>query len=63
MGQVDEKYQEAEINYVSGLLNLVVAMGYLTKLLLNDAIKSYIGCNEPAIQTHLDLEVNTVSME
>ena len=47
MSQVQEKYQEAESNYGSDLLNLVVAKGYLTKLLANEAIKSYIGRHEP----------------
>lgn len=63
MNQVQEKYQEAESNYGSDLLNLVVAKGYLTKLLANDAVKSYIGRHEPEILTHLELVVNTVSME
>jgi hypothetical protein len=47
----------------SDLLNLVVAKGYLTKLLANEAVNSYIGRHEPAILTHLELVVNTVSME
>jgi ParB-like chromosome segregation protein Spo0J len=63
MNQVQEKYQEAESNYGSDLLNLVVAKGYLTKLLANEAVKSYIGRHEPEILTHLELVVNTVSME
>jgi hypothetical protein len=29
----------------------------------NDAVKSYIGRHEPEILTHLELVVNTVSME
>lgn len=41
----------------------MVAKGYLTKLLANDAVKSYIGRNEPEILTRLELVVNTVSME
>ena len=41
----------------------MVAKGYLTKLLANDAVKSYIGRHEPEILTHLELVVNTVSME
>lgn len=63
MSQVQEKYQEAESNYGSDLLNLVVAKGYLTKLLANEAVKSYIGRHDPEILTHLELVVNTVSME
>ncbi len=63
MNQVQEKYQEAESSYGSDLLNLVVTKGYLTKLLANGAVKSYIGRHEPEILTHLELVVNTVSME
>jgi len=47
----------------SWLQSLVVGKGYLTKLLANEAVKSYIGRHEPEILTHLELVVNTVSME
>ncbi len=64
MNQVQERHQEAESSYGSVLLNLLVAKGgYLTKLLANETVKSYIGRHEPEILTHLDLAVNTVSME
>lgn len=36
---------------------------YLTKLLANEAVKSYIGRHEPEILTYLELVVNIVSME
>ena len=45
------------------MLNLVVAKGYLTKLLGNDAVKSYITRHEPEILEQFELVVNTVSME
>ena len=41
----------------------MVAKGYLTKLLGNDAVKSYITRHEPEILEHFELVVNTVSME
>lgn len=63
MSQVHTQYQEAEISYGSDLLNLVVAKGYLTKLLGNDAVRSYITRHEPEILEHFELVVNTVSME
>ncbi len=44
-------------------MNLVVAKGYLTKLLGNDAVKSYITRHEPEILEHFELVVNTISME
>ncbi len=40
-----------------------MAKGYLTKLLGNDAVKSYITRHEPEILEHFELVVNTVSME
>ena len=60
---MQEKYQEAESSYGSDLLNLVVAKGYLTKLLASGAVSSYIGRQEPEILIHLELVVNTVSMK
>lgn len=63
MNQVQASYKDAEENYGSELLNLVVAKGYVTKLLSNPAVKSYIGRHQPEILSHLELVVNTVSME
>ena len=63
MSQVQATYKDAESSYGSELLNLVVAKGYLTKLLANAAVKSYIERHEPEILSHLELVVNTVSME
>lgn len=56
-------YSLAEQNYGSDLINLMVAKGYLAKLLANDAVNSYISHHVPDILTHLELVVNTVSME
>jgi hypothetical protein len=63
MSQVQTQYKDAEQNYGSDLLNLVVAKGYLTKLLSNDAVNSYIQRHEPEILEQFELVVNTVSME
>ena len=63
MSQVEATYKEAENHYGSDLLNLVVAKGYLTKLLANAAVKSYIERKEPEILSHLELVANTVSLE
>jgi hypothetical protein len=63
MRQVQATYKDAESNYGSELLNLVVAKGYLTKLLANAAVKSYIERREPEILSHFELVANTVSME
>jgi hypothetical protein len=41
----------------------VVAKGYLTKLLANEAVNSYIHRHEPDILEQFELVVNTISME
>lgn len=63
MNQVQDQYKEAESNYGSDLLNLMVAKGYLTKLLENNAVKAFVDKHEPEILSHFELVVNTVSME
>jgi ParB-like chromosome segregation protein Spo0J len=63
MNQVQDQYKVAESNYGSDLLNLMVANGYLTKLLENHEVKAYVGKNECEILKHFELVVNTVSME
>lgn len=63
MNQVQDQYKEAESNYGSDLLNLMVAKGYLAKLLENDEVKAYVDKHEPEILEHFELVVNTVSME
>ena len=63
MSQVHTLYRDAESHYGSDLLNLVLAKGYLTKLLANAAVKTFIERQEPEILEHFELVVNTVSME
>jgi ParB-like chromosome segregation protein Spo0J len=63
MNQVHTQYQEAEDHYGTDLLNLVLAKGYLAKLLGNEAVKSFIGRYEPEILGHFERVVNTVSLE
>lgn len=63
MSHVQEKYKRAEENYGSELLNLVVAKGYLKKVLENDAVRAYVARNAPEILEQFELVLNTVSME
>lgn len=63
MSQVQEKYKRAEESYGPELLNLVVAKGYLKKVLENDAVRAYVGRNAPEILEQFELVLNTVSME
>lgn len=63
MSQVQEKYKHAEENYGSELLNLVVAKGYLKKLMENEGVSAYVGRHAPEILEQFELVLNTVSME
>lgn len=63
MSQVQETYKRAEENYGSELLNLVLAKGYLKKVLENDAVRAYVGRNAPEILEQFELVLTTVSME
>lgn len=63
MNQVQEKYKHAEENYGSELLNLVVAKGYLGKLLANEPVRSYVARHAAEILEQFELVLNTVSME
>ena len=62
-GPLAGRYKDAEQNYGSDLLNLVVAKGYLTKLLSNEAVKGHIQSIEPDVLEQFELVVNTVSLE
>jgi ParB-like chromosome segregation protein Spo0J len=63
MSQVHTQYKDAEQHYGSDLLNLVLAKGFITKLLANDAVKSFINRSESEILGHFEMVVNTISME
>lgn len=63
MSQVQEKYKHAEENYGSELLNLVVAKGYLKKLMENEAVRSYVARHAAEILEQFELVLNTISME
>lgn len=63
ISQIQIRSKDAEENYGSVLLNMVVAKGYLIELLGNDTVKSYITRHEPEILEHFELLGYTVSME
>ena len=63
MSQLHLQYRDAENHYGSDLLNLVLAKGYLAKLLGNESVKTFIDRQEPEILEHFERVVNTVSME
>ncbi|MGX1100518.1 plasmid partitioning protein RepB C-terminal domain-containing protein [Amorphus sp. MBR-141] len=63
MTQFQKKYKDAEESHGSELLNLVVAKGYLTKLVADEAVRSWLGSNTPEILEQFELVINTTSME
>jgi len=63
MNQVQEKYRRTEETYGSELLNLVVAKGYLKKLMENVNVRDIVGRHAPEILEQFELVLNTVSME
>jgi len=63
MNNVQEKYKDAEKSYGSELLNLVVAKGYVTKLVGNEAVRSWLTRTAPEILEQFELVINTTSME
>ncbi len=63
MNQVHTQFKDAEQHYSSDLLNLVLAKGFIAKLLANESVKHFIECNESEILEHFELVVNAVSME
>ena len=63
MSQVQTQYKDAEANYGTDLLNLVVAKGYLSKLTGNSEVRQYLSQHYEDILDSFELVVNTVSME
>lgn len=63
MNQVHEQYKRAEESYGSELLDLVVAKGYLKKVLEKDAFRAYVGRNAPEILQQFELVLTTVRIE
>jgi len=63
MKQVQAKYKHAEENYGSELLNLVLAKGYLKKLMENEAVRACVARHALEILEQFDLVLSTVSME
>ena len=63
MGNLQEQYKLVEDSYGQDVLNLVLAKGYLTKLLQNNEISRYIQNAQPDVFTEFVTIVETVSLE
>ena len=62
MDKVQGQYQQAEQTYGADLLHLVVAKGYLTKLLANEAVRRYLAQHQPEILDEFQALVDTVAL-
>jgi hypothetical protein len=63
MTNLQEQYKLVEESYGQDVLNLVLAKGYLVRLLDNNSVARYIQQNQPEVFTEFVSIVATVSME
>jgi len=63
MASLQGQYKLIEENYAEDVLNLVLAQGYLAKLLENDAVKRYVTQQNPEIYEQLKLIVELNSLD
>ena len=63
MDKVQGQYQQAEQTYGADLLHLVVAKGYLTKLLANEGVRRYLNQRQPEILKEFQALVDTVALD
>lgn len=63
MGNLQGQYKMVEQTYGQDVLNLVLAKGYLTKLLENQAVARYLRQREPEVLAEFEAIVQTVSIE
>lgn len=63
MGNLQGQFKLAERSYGENVLNLVLARGYLAKLLDNDAIVRFLSQNQPDVLAEFENIVRTVSLD
>jgi hypothetical protein len=63
MTNLQEQYKLVEESYGQDVLNLVLAKGYLVKLIENNSVARYIQQNQPDVFSEFVNIVETVSME
>lgn len=63
MGNLQEQYKLVEESYGQDVLNLVLAKGYLTKLLENNEVSRYIQNAQPDVFSEFVTIVETVSLD
>jgi hypothetical protein len=63
MTNLQEQYKLVEESYGQDVLNLVLAKGYLVRLLENNSVARYIQQNQPDVFSEFATIVETVSMD
>ena len=63
MGNLHEQFKLAEQSYGQDILNLVLAKGYLGKLMANEAILRHLTKNHPDVLNEFDSIVRMVALE
>jgi hypothetical protein len=63
MGNLQEQYKLVEESYGQDVLNLVLAKGYLVRLIENDSVAKYIKQNQPDVFAEFVGIVETVSLD
>jgi hypothetical protein len=63
MGNLQEQYKLVEQSYGRDVLNLVLAKGYLTKLLDNNSVVRYIKQQRPEVLEQFEVIIETTSLD
>ncbi len=63
MSNLQAQYKLVEQTYGQDVLNLVLAKGYLTKLLENKSVVRYLSKRQPEVLAEFETIVQTVSLE
>ncbi len=63
MGNLQEQFKLAEQSYGQDILNLVLAKGYLAKLMTNEAILRHLTKNHPDVLNEFDSIVQMVALD
>ena len=63
MSNLQGRYKMVEQNYGQDVLNLVLAKGYLAKLLENKSVARYLEQHHPDVLAEFEVIVQTVSLE
>jgi len=63
MGNLQEQYKMVEQTFGQDMLNLVLAKGYLAKLLENPAVSRYLSQRNPELLSEFEVIVRTVTID